>query len=154
MPTKRDASLAVLMLISWGLLGVCVYRERANDRFEMPHGNLLGDAWLRMKPGERVYFIEGYRRGSSAGHVDACDLFSEPIKRQLPPVSTPSGILLDPCQGRTRNWSKGTEELVRQIDDFYVRFPGDRGVHVTNLIQNLSDQSGLTIEQIHALGNH
>ena len=154
MLNKKRWSFFALTLISWGLLGICVYRDLANDRFERPYGRLLGDSWLRMTSAEKVYFVEGYKRGSSEGHTDACLLFNDLAKKQLPPVSTPSGIVLDPCQGRARNWSQGTEELVRHVNDFYSRFPGDRGVHVTSLIQNLSDESGLTIEQIHALGNH
>jgi hypothetical protein len=143
-----------MMLISSALLGITVFREGASSQSEPPHGNLLGDTWLRMTPSEKAYFVEGYRRGSSAGHDDACALFSPSLKEQLPPVSTSSGIVLDPCQGRSRSWPQGTQELVSQIDDFYQRFPGDRGINLTNLIQNLSDQGGLTIEQIHALANH
>jgi hypothetical protein len=154
MPSRRSGDLVALMLISLGLLGGCLYRGGANSGFEPPYGNMLGDSWLRMTLAEKVYFVEGYRRGSLAGHIDACELFTKQAKEQLPPVSTPTGIVLDSCQGRARNWSKGSRELVSQLDDFYSRFPGDRGVHVTNLIQNLSDESGLTIEQIHALGNH
>jgi len=154
MPSRRDASFVAIIVVSWGLLGFCVYQDWRNNRFERPYGRLLGDSWLRMTAAEKVYFVEGFKIGSSEGHSEACLLFNDLAKKQLPPVSTPSGIVVDPCQGRTRNWSQGTEALVRQIDDFYSRFPGDRGVHVTGLIQNLSDQSGLTIEQIHALGNH
>ena len=151
---RRNMNLPALIMISLGLLGICASGNRAIDRFESPHRLLLGDDWLHMTAGEKTYFAEGYQRGSLAGHTDACELFSDQSKEHLPPVSTPSGILLDPCQGRARNWSKGTEELVKQIDTFYLRFPSDRGIHLTNLIQNLSDQSQLTIEQIHAMGNH
>ncbi len=149
---KRDWTLIALVLVSWGLLGFCAYRVLITNRFERPYGRLLGDHWIRMTPAEKRYFVEGYKRGSSSGHSDACLLFNDLAKQQLLPVSHPSGIVLDPCQGRARSWSKGTEGLVRQMDNFYSRFPGDRGLHIESLIQNLSDQSGLTIEQIHARG--
>jgi hypothetical protein len=154
MRSYKSGRFLLVMLISLGLLGITVFRDRASSQFEPPHGNLLGDTWLRLTPSEKAYFVEGYRRGSSAGHDDACALFSPSVKEQLPPVSTPTGIVLDRCQGRFRNWPQGTRELVRQIDDFYQRFPSDRSTNLTNLIQNLSDQGGLTIEQIHALANH
>ena len=120
---------------------------------QVPVGNLLGDQWLRMSHSEKVYFVEGYKRGSSAGQTDACDLFSNKGKNELPSVSAPGGIALDHCEGRARSWSGGTQNVVKEMDDFYIRFADSRDIHVTNLIQNLSDQAGLTVDQIHQMGS-
>jgi len=114
---------------------------------------MIGENWLRMTPTERLYFVEGYRKGSAAGHLDACELLSGTVRDRLPPASTPGGITLDPCQARARSWSVGTEAVVKQVDEFYSRFPDTREVQVTNLIQNLSDQAALTIEQIHEMAS-
>lgn len=149
----KPVGLVVLVLASWTMLADCTSLQKAKDQFEPSHRVLLGRDWLNMGAAEKTYFVEGYRSGSSAGHDDACDLFSTQDKEHLPRSSTSSGIVLDPCQALGRTWSKGTTDLVKQIDAFYSQFPSDRGVHVTNLIQNLSDQSGLTIEKIHAMAN-
>ena len=153
MPSAKNANHLTLTLLSCGLLALYLCGAMAMTRSEPVHGALLGDDWLRMTPSEKFYFVEGYRKGSLAGHDDACELFASSAKEQLPPIST-GGIALDPCQGRARSWAKGTEQVVKQIDEYYSRFPSDRRVHVTNVLQNLSDQSSLTIEQIHALGKN
>jgi hypothetical protein len=106
-----------------------------------------------MSHSEKVYFVEGYKRGSSAGQTDACDLFSNKAKSQLPSVSASGGIVLDRCEGRGRSWSVGTQNVVKEMDDFYLRFPDSHNIHVTNLIRNLSDQAGLTVDQIHQMGS-
>jgi hypothetical protein len=102
---------------------------------------------------EKVCYVDGYTSGSLSGHLDACGLFTQEPEGRLPRISTPSGVVLDPCQGRARNWVQGSVELVRQIDTFYSRYPKDRNIQVVSLIQNLSDQAGLTIDQIHAMGS-
>jgi hypothetical protein len=149
----KNGGLIVLVLALWTMLAGCTSLQKAKDRFEPSHRVLLGRDWVHMGAAEKAYFVEGYRSGSSAGHSDACDLFSTQDRERLPRSSTSSGVVLDPCDALGRTWSKGTTDLVKQIDAFYSQFPSDRGVHVANLIQNLSDQSGLTIEKIHATGN-
>jgi len=150
---RNVTTLVTLVMSVCVVLITGVWWSSQSQRFEAPVGSLLGDQWLRMTHPEKVYFVEGYRRGSGAGQADACQLFSESVKNQLLPVPTSTGIVLDRCLGRARNWSKGTEEIVKEIDEFYQRFPDSREVQLTNLIQNLSDQAGLDLDQIHQMAH-
>ncbi|HKN60418.1 MAG TPA: hypothetical protein VJW93_04530 [Candidatus Acidoferrales bacterium] len=153
MRAQSVATLAVAIPLLCVLLVIGICRISAIRKSEVPVGNLLGDQWLRMSHSEKIYFVEGYKRGSSAGQTDACDLFSDKAKSQLPSVSVPGGIILDRCEGRARSWSVGTQNVAKEIDNFYMRFPDSRDIHVTNLILNLSDQAGLTVDQIHEMGS-
>ena len=145
----KNRGVVFFVFVVLAFLAGCTER-----RVEPLRGPLNGDAWSRMTSTEKTFFLEGYRSGNSAGHRDACELISNADKEHLPQAPALGGVLLDRCQGHERSWSKGTARTIEAIDSFYTRFPDDRDVQVTNLISNLSDQSGLTIGQIHDMKAH
>lgn len=141
-------NLAVSLTVATALLVSGAWLRGAQDESSFQHGTVMANDWARMTLSEKTYFVEGYVKGSTAGHIDACMLLRNETQH-LPAVSTSSGIELDPCQGRSRSWSKGTAEVVKQITSYYKLYPDDRSLKVASLIQNLSDQSGLSLGQIH-----
>lgn len=112
-------------------------------------GNLVGQHWQRMTTSEKIYFLQGFKRGSGEAHSEACRLFGRREFENAPRVLGPGDILQDPCEARSMGWPMGTWNLMLQIDEFYRRYPEDSSLMLENLIVNLSDKRGLTIEQIH-----
>jgi hypothetical protein len=105
-----------------------------------------GEAWLAWSTREQNNYVLGYMLGYSRGFVEGCNAAAPSMA-----TTNATGLENDPlrnCRHKVPDFSAGSERFVQSITEFYRRYPSDREIYITEVIDTLA--SGLSIEQIHA----
>ena len=104
-----------------------------------------GDLWQRFTPKAREAFVDGYVLGSDIGHSEGCHQGTKgwPGRAKLDIADDPTMK----CLEQLPDFSKGADYFVKAISEFYKRYPGDRNISVTDVLDQLA--KGLTLEQVH-----
>jgi hypothetical protein len=84
-----------------------------------------GEMWLKWRHDARSAYVLGYAFGFTTNHGAACNQDSK-------------GLVPDVIN---------TEHFVKLVTDFYTRYPEDRNLDISEVIEQL--WKGLTIEEVH-----
>jgi hypothetical protein len=104
-----------------------------------------GDTWLKWKHDVREGYVFGYFVAYAAGHEDGCKQGGKNVFGGAKPASVSSND--QSCTQQDLDFSKGSEYFVKQISNFYTRYPGDREIDIGEVLPLLA--KGLTLEEIH-----
>jgi hypothetical protein len=104
-----------------------------------------GDAWMKWSRDSRENFVFGYISGYSTAYGNVCrQMAVEPNVKVKPGYEN---LPMNVCLQGQLDFSKGTEYFVKNITDFYARYPGDRDIEIYEVVEQLADN--LSLEQIH-----
>jgi hypothetical protein len=104
-----------------------------------------GDTWMKWTRESRENFVFGYISGYSTAYGNVCRRMA--IAPDVKPKPGSENLPMNVCLQGQLDFSKGTEYFVRNITDFYARYPGDRDIYINEVVEQLADN--LTLEQIH-----
>jgi len=131
------------------LLGVSVFL--AISRVGTVSGSrscCFGDRWLSWTPNERETYVSGFRDGFTRGARKVCrDSFFE--------MTPPGGVARekDPlfaCLDRVPQFCHMESKFyVDAITAFYKKYPADRWLFPWEVLLDMADPPGLSIDQIH-----
>jgi len=133
---KRAIFVCSVALVVWMLAASPLSGQR---------GWHQGDTWLKWNRDSRENFLFGYISGYSTAYGDVC--------RQVaaePPEGGKSGyenLPINKCLKGQLDFSKGSDYFVKNITDFYTRYPEDRDIYIYEVVEQLAN--GLTLEKIH-----
>lgn len=89
-------------------------------------------------------YLSGYWNGFNGGCTTGQRLYSAGKAKDI------SGLPGEKCIPKALTYSQPLETYVSAISSYYTSFPGDKNVPVYKLLEGLSDQRRLTIQQMHS----
>ena len=104
-----------------------------------------GEIWLKWNRSQRKGFVDGYAFGFTEGYAGGCREGTRGWPGKIAP-----GYENDPlfkCSQLAPDFSKGTDFLEKSVTDFYLRYPQDRAIYITEVLYHVG--KGLTLEEIH-----
>lgn len=104
-----------------------------------------GDMWLKWNDTHRKAFVDGYAEGYLDGFREGCQKDTADLRQEIKPGTDAKPQIS--CVNEGPDFSKGGLYLVKAVTDFYKRYPSDRDIYITEVLEQLG--KGLTIEQIH-----
>jgi hypothetical protein len=96
-----------------------------------------GELWLKLTDEARSSYAMGYVFGFYAGLSTGC---TDATKR------SPNGFPISSCLKNDLN-VPDTTKLAQSVTEFFVRFPSDRYLYITDVMRALGE--GMSLEQIH-----
>lgn len=107
-----------------------------------------GNDWLRWNSDTRGAYVSGYLFGHAIGHArgfrDGCVAGQRTYL-----VGKAHGLPGEKCIPKHPGYSRGLEEYVRDISEYYSAYPADAYVPIFKVLDGLSDKQKLTAEQMH-----
>ncbi|MGO9639847.1 MAG: hypothetical protein ACLP1Y_00885 [Candidatus Acidiferrales bacterium] len=102
-----------------------------------------GEVWLKMSTETRQVYASAYVLGFSAGFGRGCEEGTKGVSQTTP------GIENEPLR---KCFQKGldfpeTNSMANSVTDFYMRYPSDRYLYITDVMEALG--RGMTLEEIH-----
>lgn len=104
-----------------------------------------GDDWLRWTDDHREDYVRGYILGRAEGYTDACYRMEKhwPTPITLSDKNNP----LSKCLKEMPDFSRGPAYFARQVTDLYTKYPENRILLTTEVLEELG--KGKTIQDIH-----
>jgi len=104
-----------------------------------------GDVWLRWTEDHREDYVKGYILGRAAGYSDACYRMAKywPAPITLGDKKNP----LSKCLKEMPDFSRGPEYFAQQVTDFCTKYPENRILLTTEVLEALGD--GKSIQDLH-----
>lgn len=102
-----------------------------------------GNWWLKLDANQRDAYVWGFMMGYHQGYLSGCDTSIQALPTSVSAadrISARAG-----CDPRTR--SAEDDVLVRELTEFYRRYPADRQLMVPDVLEQLL--KGATLGQVH-----
>lgn len=135
--------LALILILLSSSQSACVFGR--GEQYHRPSRMPTGYDWDKMTEGERFFFVFGYRIGHSLGYNEACDNVYQMIGN--PPLTEEDNLGYR-CVSMEHKRVLTPEKYMEQISTFYSRYPELSLVSLYALIDLLSPERGLTLEDI------
>jgi hypothetical protein len=126
------------------LLGVCAVLVSSRVKtVSGARGCCYGDLWLSWSSDYREAYVHGFRKGLDEGAWQVCkSLFSG--------TNVPAGEDAAACIHRASQFSHIDSKFYSdKITEFYQKYPKDRWLFASEVLLDMADSPGLTIDQIH-----
>jgi len=98
-----------------------------------------GDTWMNWNDGSRQAWFMGYGEGYSKARVE--------LRGELVRAEAKAEPSANPCGAAALDLSKGSDYFIKEMTEFYKRYPQDRDLYIDEVMEQLA--KGLTFEQIH-----
>jgi hypothetical protein len=104
-----------------------------------------GDTWIKSTEEHREDYVRGYILGRAEGYSDACNRLAKywPSPITLGKANNP----ISTCLKEMPDFSRGPEYFATQVTEFYGRYPQNRILLITEILEDLG--SGRSIQYIH-----
>jgi len=102
-----------------------------------------GETWLKWSDETRIAYVEGYIWGQERGFSEAC---KEAEKLW---VRKPTGLPGEKCITKMPRYPNYPANYAAMISQYYSLYPADRSLSVRRLLEGMTDNHSLTVEQMH-----
>jgi len=104
-----------------------------------------GNWWLKWNKDQRESYVWGFMTGFSHAYLEGCRV----ALKALPPGTSPeiAETAMNQCYRTQADFSSGTTHWAQEVTDFYNKYPRDRDVYISEVLEQL--RNGSTLDQIH-----
>ncbi len=110
----------------------------------------LGGDWINWSPDMRTQYIRGYYEGYQRGdHIGCGDIIAFFSDKELPANIAMPEEPAQKCLEVMLRWSNPDELYAEKITQYYETYRTDYNIPVPMMMEKLSEQKHMTLEQIH-----
>ncbi|SRR6266436_606171 len=124
-----------------------VSKAQRPTRFPETRTVVEADFWLSWSHSERINFLKGYLAGYQHGRRTGC-IDAEAMVRDKR-ADYPALDLWPECFSKGSRFGNGLDSYEKAMTELYSKYPADRDLPLSLLLDKLSDSEHMTTEEIH-----